>query len=70
MVYFMENPTKMDDMGVSPFLETSIFLTTGTVCSIFRETHLKYLKLWKWWAHGWERVDQGTLRNVSSVLLS
>ena len=22
MVYFMENPTKMDDLGVPPFMET------------------------------------------------
>ena len=29
MVYFMENPIKMDDLGVPPFLETSISIFLG-----------------------------------------
>ena len=29
MVYFMENPIKMDDLGVPPFLETSISFFLG-----------------------------------------
>ena len=32
MVKIMENPIKMDDLGVPLFLETPVFRSIGTIC--------------------------------------
>ena len=34
MVYFMEHPIKMDELGVPPFQETSIWEYTGIFCIV------------------------------------
>ena len=30
--FIMENPTKMDDLGVHPFMETPIYIQISTCC--------------------------------------